>query len=177
MGADLVVFSGGKDIKGPQSSGLVVGRRDLIAACTLHACPNYSIGRSMKTGKEEIVGFIVALERYLAQDRDAEDAQWEAQVAYMIEQLGALRGVTARRALPVGPGRRPGTIPRAYVEWDSAIIDLTISEAVERLYDADPRIAVGSAARAMVLNPQTLDAGEERIVVDHICALLDAYTR
>jgi L-seryl-tRNA(Ser) seleniumtransferase len=172
LGADLVAFSGGKDIKGPQSSGLLVGRRDLIEACARHASPNYSIGRSMKVGKEEIVGLVVAVERYLAQDRQAEDTRWEAQVATLVDRLGALPGVRARRVYPVGPGRRPGTIPRAFVEWDAAALDLTVKEAVRRLYEGDPPIAVGSTDEALVLNPQTLDEDEVGVVADRVHDLL-----
>jgi uncharacterized pyridoxal phosphate-dependent enzyme len=172
LGADLVVFSGGKDIAGPQSSGLILGRQDLIRACALNANPNYSIGRPMKAGKEEIVGLVVALERYLAQDREAEDTCWEAQVAYLVEALGALPGVRARRVCPVPPGIQPVTIPRAYVEWDADVVHLTIEEAVRRLYDGDPPIAVGSTQDALALNPQTLAPGEEQVVAERIMALL-----
>jgi len=177
LGADLVVFSGGKEIKGPQSSGLILGRRDLIAACALHASPNYSIGRSMKVGKEEIVGLVVALERYLAQDREASDARWEAQVAYLIDRLGGVPGVSAQRVYPVGPGRRPGTIPRAVIQWDAAALGLTVQQAVHRLYVGDPPIAVGSTEDALVLNPQTLEADEVPVVADHIHDLLQSHTR
>jgi uncharacterized pyridoxal phosphate-dependent enzyme len=174
LGADLVVFSGGKDIKGPQGSGLLVGRWDLVAMCARHACPYYSIGRSMKTGKEEVIGFVVALERYLAQDRDAEDAQWEAQVAYLIDSLAPVPGVNARRAFPVGPGRRPRSIPRAVVELDAAVVGLTAPEAARRLYAGTPPVAVGQMEGALVLNPQTLDVGEEKIVAEALVDLLSA---
>ena len=172
LGADLVVFSGGKDIEGPQSSGLILGRGDLIEACALNSNPNYSIGRPMKAGKEEIVGLVVALERYLAQDREAEDARWEAQVAYLVETLDALPGVYARRVCPVPPGVQPVTVPRAYVEWDVAAVGLTVEEAVQRLSGGDPAIAVGSTPDSLVLNPQTLAPGEEKVVAEHIAVLL-----
>lgn len=172
LGADLVVFSGGKDIKGPQSSGLILGRRDLIAACALNSNPNYSIGRPMKAGKEEIVGLVTALERYLAQDREAEDGRWEGQVATWVETLGALPGVNARRVCPVPPGVQPATIPRAYVAWDVTAVGLTIEEAVRKLRQGDPAVAVGSTAEALVLNPQMLAIGEEKVVAERIVALL-----
>jgi len=172
LGADLVVFSGGKDIAGPQSSGLILGRQDLVRACALNANPNYSIGRPMKAGKEEIVGLVAALERYLAQDWEAEDTCWEAQVAYLVEALGALPGVRARRVCPVPPGIQPVTIPRAYVEWDADVVHLTVEEAVRRLCDGAPPIAVGSTQDALALNPQTLAPGEEQVVAERIMALL-----
>jgi L-seryl-tRNA(Ser) seleniumtransferase len=172
LGADLVVFSGGKDIEGPQSSGLILGRRDLIEACALNGNPNYAIGRPMKAGKEEIVGLVVALERYLAQDREAEDGRWEAQVAYLVETLDAVAGASARRVCPVPPGVQPATIPRAYVEWDVAAVGLTVDEAVQELRAGDPAVAVGSTQSALVLNPHTLALGEEKVVAESIVALL-----
>ena len=168
QGADLVVYSGGKALGGPQSSGLILGRRDLIAACALNANPNYSIGRPMKAGKEEIVGLVVALERYLALDHEAEEARWETMVAYWVETLGAVQGLRARRVCPVPPGIQPNTIPRAYVEWDEARLGLTVPEAVRRLREGEPAIAVGSTEGALVLNPQVLAPGEERVVAEGI---------
>jgi len=175
LGADLVVFSGGKDIEGPQSSGLILGRRDLIQACALNANPNYSIGRPMKAGKEEIVGLVVALERYLVQDRGAEDARWEDQVAYLVETLGALPGIDTRRVCPVPPGIQPVTIPRAYVEWDASALNLGVEEAVRELRAGEQPIAVGSTGVGLVLNPQELAPGEEEIVGQRIAELVRAH--
>lgn len=173
-GADLVVFSGGKALGGPQSSGLVLGRRDLIAACALNANPNYSIGRPMKAGKEEIAGLVTALERYLALDHTAEEARWEAMVACWVQELGAVPGLHVRRVCPVPPGVQPNTIPRAYVEWEEAARGLTVAEAVRRLREGEPAIAVGSTEGALVLNPQTLAPGEERLVAERIRELVGA---
>ncbi len=86
-GADLVVFSGGKDLGGPQSSGLVVGREDLIAACHMHGSPRAAIGRPMKVGKEEIAGLVVAIERYVALDHEQRRQQFEQRVAAMIDRF------------------------------------------------------------------------------------------
>ena len=179
LGADLVVFSGGKDIEGPQSSGLILGQHDLIRKCALNANPNYGIGRPMKVCKEEIVGLVVALERYLAQDREAEDARWEGVVAYWVETLGTLPGVQAWRVCPVlvPPGLSPITIPRAYVRWDANLIDVTIDEVVRELYEGNPRVAVDvdRARNALVLMGEVLTPGEEQIVAERIRGLLTAH--
>ena len=71
MGADLVVISGGKGLRGPQSTGILAGRKDLIEAARTHASPNANLGRGMKVGKEEIIGFIVALNRYIELDHES----------------------------------------------------------------------------------------------------------
>ncbi|MCC7355295.1 MAG: aminotransferase class V-fold PLP-dependent enzyme [Anaerolineae bacterium] len=176
LGSDLVVFSGGKDIGGPQSSGLILGRKDLIRKCALNGNPNWSVGRSMKAGKEEIVGLVVALERYLAQDEAAEAACWEEQVAWLVKTLGALAGVHARRVCPVPGFIRPNTIPRAYVGWDDRY-DLTVPQAVQALRMGNPAIAVGSDGNELVLHPQPLASGEERIVAECIGALLQERRR
>lgn len=169
-GGDLVVFSGGKAIGGPQSSGLILGRKDLIAACARNANPNYAIGRPMKAGKEEIVGLVVALERYLATDQAAEEARYEATVAYWVETLGIVEGLRVRRVCPVPPGVQPNTIPRAYVEWDD--LDLSVAEAVEALRQGEPGVAVDRTDSALVLNPQVLAPGEEQLVAERIRELL-----
>src|SRR5437763_3262328 len=85
-GADLVTFSGGKGLRGPQSSGILAGRADLIRAAMANGSPNHSVGRAAKAAKEDIVGLIVALERYLTLDHAADMARWQAQAEYMAER-------------------------------------------------------------------------------------------
>jgi L-seryl-tRNA(Ser) seleniumtransferase len=163
MGADLTVFSGGKDIGGPQSSGLVVGRRDLIDACALNANPNYSIGRAMKVGKEEIAGLIAALERYIRQDFAAEEKLWEDMVATIVSTLADIPGLDARRVAPAEPGVQPNWIPRVYLDWEKETIPLSSSEVKSLLRQGEPGIAVGSTSTGLFVNPQTLKPGQEKI--------------
>ena len=172
LGADLVTFSGGKDIEGPQCTGLILGRADLIRACVLNAQPHYSLGRSMKVGKEEIIGQVAALERYLEQDREAQDARWHGMVDRMVEVLSTVPGVRARSGFREGPGVRPVTIPRAFVGWDMAALHLTVEEAADRLLAGKPSIAVDQTQTELMLNPQTLSLGEERVVAEGIARLL-----
>lgn len=163
MGADLTVFSGGKDICGPQSSGLVVGRRDLIEACALNANPNYSIGRAMKVGKEEIAGLIAALERYVRQDFAAEEKLWEDMVATIVKTLVDIPGLDARRVSPAEPGVQPNWIPRVYLDWEKETIPLSSSEVKSLLRQGEPGIAVGSTSTGLFVNPQALKPGQEKI--------------
>jgi len=163
MGADLTVFSGGKDICGPQSSGLVVGCRDLIDACALNANPNYSIGRAMKVGKEEIAGMITALERYLTQDFVAEEKLWEDMVATIVNTLADIPGLDARRVSPAEPGVQPNWIPRVYLDWQMETIPLSSSEVKSLLRQGEPGIAVGTTSTGLFVNPQTLKPGQEKI--------------
>jgi uncharacterized pyridoxal phosphate-dependent enzyme len=174
LGADLTIFSGGKDIRGPQSTGLVVGRADLIEACAFHSCPNHSIGRGMKVGKEEIMGFVTALDLYLAQDFEGEMAAWEAQVAYVVEALSAVEGVTARRVYPGEPGIQPTWIPRVYVDWTPEVTRRSPLELKEALLGSEPRVVVGTSTTGLVVNPQMLEEGQERIVADCIKRVLSS---
>src|SRR5690606_17802989 len=86
LGADLVVISGGKGLGGPQSSGILVGRSDLIAAATANASPNNAIGRGMKVGKEQIIGLITALNRYVTTDRRLLHETWNLKAQYIADQ-------------------------------------------------------------------------------------------
>ncbi len=172
LGADLTIFSGGKDIRGPQSTGLVVGRQDLIEACAFHSSPNHSVGRGMKVGKEEIMGFVTALDLYLKQDFEAEMAAWEAQVAYVVEALSAVEGVTARRVYPGEPGIQPIWIPRAYIDWTPQVTRRGPLELKEALLAGEPRLVVGTSTTGLVVNPQMLEPGQERIVADCIKRVL-----
>jgi L-seryl-tRNA(Ser) seleniumtransferase len=94
-GADLVIYSGGKGIRGPQSTGILAGRRDLIRAATLNASPNQAIGRPSKTSKEEIVGLVTALELFLAEDEDAEMARFREVCASIVDAVRDIPGVRA----------------------------------------------------------------------------------
>jgi L-seryl-tRNA(Ser) seleniumtransferase len=166
MGADLTVFSGGKDICGPQSSGLIVGRRDLIDACALNANPHYSIGRAMKVGKEEIAGLVAALELYLMQDFAAEEKMWEDMVADIVRTLSGIPGLEARRVAPSEPGIQPNWIARVCLDWEKDKIPLSCSEVKALLRQGKPGIAVGTTSKGLFVNPQTLKPGQEKIVAE-----------
>jgi L-seryl-tRNA(Ser) seleniumtransferase len=170
MGADLALFSGGKGLRGPQSSGLILGRKDLIEACAFHACPNAFIGRPMKVGKEEMIGLMTAVRWYLDQDQQALMQRYEDQCRYAIEVLGALPHVTARRSFPSEAGQ---PMPRAEILLDEVALGLTGGELLTRLREGSPSIALQPAGKnGVYLNPQTLEPGQERIVVDRIVEVL-----
>ena len=171
LGADLSIFSGGKGLRGPQSSGLVLGRRDLIEGCRVNGNPNHSIGRPMKVGKEEMVGLLAAVEWSLAQDEPETLARYERMVANWIAGLSGFPGVEVERGYPSEAGQ----------PYSRAIVRLlpesgwTRDGLVAALWDRDPRIAVGTLLNdpaAIALNPQTLEPGEEEIVLNVLRELL-----
>jgi L-seryl-tRNA(Ser) seleniumtransferase len=169
LGADAAIFSGGKGLRGPQPSGLVLGRQWLVDACVLNGPPNHSLGRPMKIGKEEMLGILAAVEWSLAQDETKLLAGYEAMVQRWIDGLRDLPGVTVERGFPSEAGQPHG---RAIVRLGPDCA-LTRAQSIAALWDGDPRIAVGEVgADAIALNPQTLELGEDQIVLDALRRLL-----
>ncbi len=173
MGADLVVFSGGKAIRGPQSSGLILGRADLIEACALNNYPRHSIGRPMKADKETIAGLVKAVELYLERDFNAQVKRWDQVVDYWLGELSDLDGVEVEAGYPDEPGIQPSIIPRVYLRWDGSGPDLTMEQVQRKLRNGHPRIAVGHTDKGLVLNPQTLRDDEEKIVARRVREVLE----
>ncbi|MBI2321806.1 MAG: hypothetical protein HYU88_06875 [Chloroflexi bacterium] len=170
MGAALAIFSGGKGLGGPQSSGLILGRRDLIAACKLLGSPSYAIGRPMKVGKEEMVGLLAAVELYLDGGEQAQRERCEAWARLMLDALAGTPGLSARRFFP---NTHTQPLPEVLVELDEARLGLTRDEIVRRLAAGDPRIEVAPHADAgLLLNPDTLQDGEAELVAQRLKAVL-----
>jgi L-seryl-tRNA(Ser) seleniumtransferase len=167
MGVDLAIFSGGKDLRGPQSSGLILGRRDLIEACRINANPNPAIGRPMKVGKEEMLGLLAAVERYLKLDHDARAEYCESAVGFWNEALNNINGVSAERDFPNEAGQ---PLPRTLITVNADVIGLTHEDIVRELADGDPAITVLQPEddSGIYLNPMTLEPGEERIVLKRL---------
>ena len=117
MGFDLVAFSGGKGIRGPQSAGLLLGRKDLIAAARLNAPPNgNTIGRGMKVNKEEMLGMLAALELYLEKDHAKEQREFEKRADDIRRSAAAVPGVTAEIFVPEVANH----VPHVRITWDAA---------------------------------------------------------
>jgi uncharacterized pyridoxal phosphate-dependent enzyme len=168
-GADLVVFSGGKAIGGPQGSGLILGNRGLIEACTLNAFPNYAIGRPMKIGKEEIAGLVVAVERYLSKDLAAEFAARDRQVARVLDALEGIPGLRVERigGFREEPELHPFDVPRALIQILPGS-DMSKDDVLRRLAEGDPPVQVLSVGGDIVVTTQGLRDGDEDIVARRI---------
>jgi L-seryl-tRNA(Ser) seleniumtransferase len=172
LGADAAIFSGGKGLRGPQSSGLVLGRGPLIEACIANGPPNHSLGRPMKVGKEELLGILAAVEWSLEQDEPAVLASYAAMVARWLDGLAGLPGVSVERGYPSEAGQPHA---RAIVRLGPGAV-LTRAELVTALWDGDPRIAVAEIdTDAIALNPQTVEPGEDQQVLDAIRRLLSRH--
>ncbi|WP_420634032.1 hypothetical protein [Candidatus Palauibacter sp.] len=153
-GADLIVISGGKGIGGPQSSGILAGRADLIEAARLNASPNDAIGRGMKVGKEEIVGLVVALERYVERDVESSVAGWSEMARHIASQLADVPGLTAEVVT------NTAGYEDVELTWDPEIIPLTTDEAKAGLMAGEPRLAY-----LMTVRTRLLREGEDALVV------------
>jgi L-seryl-tRNA(Ser) seleniumtransferase len=162
-GADLVVVSGGKGLLGPQSTGILAGRRDLIEAATLNASPNDGIGRGMKVGKEEIIALIVAMERAIALDQDAVVEEWNAKARWLADQLQGIAGLQAEFKLnTAGYGD-------VDLSWDESVIPLSEGEAKRQIKDGQPRVVYdGTSVRTRLLRE-----GEEQLVAARLRAFFE----
>lgn len=170
MGAALAIFSGGKDLRGPQSSGLVLGRKDIIEAIRLNGPPNHSIGRPMKVGKEEMVGLMTAVKLYIEQDEEGRASQDEEVVSGWCTTLNSVAGVQAERSFPNEAGQ---PLPRAKVVFDPQKAGLTRDEVVQQLREGTPSISVSNAGGdGIFLNPMTLADGEDEIVLNRLLEIL-----
>ena len=172
LGADLAIFSGGKDLRGPQASGLVLGRRDLIEACQMHGNPNHSIGRPMKVGKEEMVGLLAAVERYLKLDHAAREAYCETTVANWCVAFNGVPGLSAQRSFP-NEAQQP--LPRCHVTVEAEYLGLNRDQVVARLAGGAPAVIVEPVGiHGIYLNPMTLEPGQEAIVQSRLLEIIAA---
>jgi D-glucosaminate-6-phosphate ammonia-lyase len=160
MGVDLVIFSGGKDLRGPQSSGLILGRPDLIAACARIGAPHHGIGRPFKVGKEELVGLYAAVQWYMAQDEEGRAQHAEELVEQLIRDLNSA-SVVVERSFPNEAGQ---PIARALVRFTGRDGAERCAQVRERLRAGNPSIEVGpgEAANLFYVNPMTVDQYEEK---------------
>ncbi|MBU2904091.1 aminotransferase class V-fold PLP-dependent enzyme [Arenibacter algicola] len=166
MGFDLVVISGGKAMCGPQSTGILMGRKDLIAAARLSANPRGGVGRGQKVNKEEILGMYVALDRFIHLDHAKQWAQWEDAIAYIDYQIKSINGVTTEVVIPP----TDNNMPFLKVSWDPHKIDLTSAQMDENLTLGTPSIKVISweLENHIRIGVHTLFKGEEKEVAKRV---------
>ena len=169
MGFDLVAFSGGKGIRGPQSAGLLLGRKDLIAAARLNAPPNCNtIGRGLKVNKEEMLGMLAALELYLEKDHAQEKREFEQRAEEIRKSVAAVPGVKAEIFVPEVANH----VAHVRVSWDAAAVGMTAADVVKALRDGEPSIAARSEGEAIVVGVWMMRPGEEKIVARRLRQVL-----
>ncbi len=169
MGFDLVTFSGGKGIRGPQSAGLLLGRRDLVEAARLNTSPHSdSIGRGMKVNKEEMVGMLVALELYLQRDHAREWLEWEERAQLIRNAAAAVPGVSAEIYVPAIANH----VPHVRVSWDPNQLSLRPIQAEQALRSGEPSIEVKSDEQALRIGVWMMQPGEEGTVARRLGEVL-----
>jgi len=173
MGYDLIAFSGGKAIRGPQCAGLLVGRKDLVANALLNNSPHEdTLGRSQKVGKEEIIGMIKALESYLNEDHDALNREWRRRLDFIAGQIGKIPGVTTSFSIPEVANH----VPHMEIHWDTRL-SLTPREVAKALRQGKPAIVldVGEEKEALSMNSFMLQPGEEKIIAEALVSFFKSH--
>ena len=169
MGFDLVAFSGGKGIRGPQSAGLLLGRKDLIAAARRNAPPNgNTVGRGMKVNKEEMVGMLAALELYVGKDHQREGKEFEKRAETIRGSAASVSGVKAEVFVPEVANH----VPHVRVTWDGGTRQAAAA-AVNAMRDGEPSIAIRNEEAALVIGVWMMRNGEDKIVARRLKEVLE----
>jgi D-glucosaminate-6-phosphate ammonia-lyase len=160
-GADVVVISGGKGLRGPQNSAIVQTRPEMIEALILNAAPNHCHGRSMKTTKEDIVGLVRAVELFLALDHDGVTAGWERDVTTVLEAVAGIEGIQAEAS----QARYSEGIPVARLTVDAAAFGRSAADIAADLAAGNPSLRVMQSHDWLNIDPQFLQEGDVELVV------------
>ncbi len=174
MGVDMVAFSGGKNLRGPQSSGLLLGKKEWITKAYANASPNNYFARISKVGKEEIVGLLTALEIFLAKDHDAERKEWHAMLGRAAARLKGAPTVFTEFI----PNNDFSHSPRLSVQWDEAKFGVSLTQMVERLRAGTPSIEASDMRsfnppwKGLGIFPYNLKPGEEIVIADRVREIL-----
>ncbi|MDR3538850.1 MAG: PLP-dependent transferase [Acetobacteraceae bacterium] len=164
-GADLVVYSGGKFLRGPQTSGLLLGKKALVKAAWHNASPHHAFGRPMKVSKEDVIGLVAALEYWFGErDSAAEEQRWSDDLATIAKALQGLDGIETTVVAP----RWTVRVPSLMISWDETRYGITNEGLRQRLLDGEPRIMLDDMAsvttNSLRIEPFNLQPGEARMV-------------
>ncbi len=177
QGADLVAYSGGKYLRGPQCAGLLVGRKDLIMASRMNTGPHHGFGRGFKVGREEIIGMLTAVEMWFKRDHAAERALWTKRLESVANKLNSIPGVTTSIRQPTG---RSNPSPSLSVSWDKAQIPYIGQDVEDLLWNGTPRISIGASGSyfqpnqrtSVSVNSSQLDDGDEKVIANRLYEVL-----
>ena len=173
-GATLVGYSGGKCLRGPQSAGLLLGRKDLVQAAWIHSAPHHGFGRAMKVGKEEAIGMLMAVEMWTRRDHKAEWSRWLSWLDDIAKHVTRIDGVTTSVTETLTLSNRT---PSLSIKWDPTRLGITGAGLARHLMETEPRIATpGGRDRdgesSISITPYQMAAGDEKIVAERIYATL-----
>ncbi|HYM10384.1 MAG TPA: aminotransferase class V-fold PLP-dependent enzyme [Bryobacterales bacterium] len=168
-GADLVAFSGGKGLRGPQNAGLLVGRKDLIEIAAKFQSPYSGLGRDLKISKETMIGMVAAVERYVKVDHDAEWNYWKSQVDHMKSAVERIPGVETGFV----PREVTNHVPRMWVTWDEKAFNFSREECFKALQEGEPSVVALRTPMGVTLVPWMMAPGEEKIVGQRLREVLE----
>jgi L-seryl-tRNA(Ser) seleniumtransferase len=173
QGFDLVAFSGGKGLRGPNNTGLLLGRKDLIEAAKRNTNPHCgTLGRMMKVGKEDMVALLAAVERYVRIDHQAEWREWERRIDVIEQALKEIPSLQFERIVPPIANH----VPHLLLTWDEKRLKLTPARLIRKMAEGDPPIQLGRVSgtgdKGLLVSVFTLQEGEERVVADRLAAIL-----
>ena len=176
-GATAVAYSGGKCIRGPQAAGLLLGDKNLLQAAWANSAPHHAFGRSLKVGKEEIMGMLTAVQMWKKRDHDAEWKQWQGWLDEISSSVKRVNGVTTEMSAEEGLSNHS---PRISIHWDGAQLGITGQEVSKLLLDTEPRIVLGSArgsrpdemASMISITPYMMMPGDSKVVAERIYTTL-----
>lgn len=174
MGYDLIAFSGGKAIRGPQCAGLLIGKKEYVDNALLNNSPHEDvIGRSQKVGKEEIVGMVKALELFLREDHEALDKEWRGRLDYISSQITKIPGVTTNFPIP-GIANH---VPTLDIDWDEKRVAIKPQEVSAALKKGTPSIVLesGDSGKGLSMTSFMLKPGEEKIIATKLVEVLKAH--
>ncbi|WP_041632689.1 aminotransferase class V-fold PLP-dependent enzyme [Maribacter sp. HTCC2170] len=169
LGFDLVAFSGGKGIRGPQSAGLLLGNRNFIEAARLHTPPRgTTIARGMKVNKEEVLGMMVALELYLARDHEKEWKLWESQIKLISDSARSVKGVETEIHVPPHANH----VPSLRIRWNEDIVKISKDDMRKELREGHPSIETVGNKETVGITTWMMEPGQERIVAQRVKEIL-----
>src|SRR3989454_332781 len=172
LGYDLIGFSGGKAIRGPQCAGILLGRKDLVANALLNNSPHEdTLGRSQKVGKEEIVGMVKALESYLNEDHSALSKEWQRRLDAVSAEIIRVPGVRTSFFTPDVANH----VPHMKISWNQKVA-LTVQDAHNALRNGKPAIVLDPSESALSMNSFMLQPGEEKIIAAQLVQLFKAHS-
>lgn len=177
-GASAVAYSGGKCIRGPQAAGLLLGEKSLIQGAWINSAPHHAFGRSVKVGKEEIMGMLAAVEMWVKRDHKAEWKQWESWLDHIATSVKRVNGVTTKVNQPSAD--LSNRTPALQIMWDGGKLGITGQEVAKHVLDTDPRIVVagssgvrgGNMASSVSVVPYQMTPGDEKVIADRLYAVL-----
>ena len=182
-GATLVGYSGGKCIRGPQCAGILLGRKDLVKAAWVVSAPHHGHGRTMKVGKEEAMGMLMAVEMWMKRDHKAEMEMWTSWMNHIAARVSQIEGVTGAVREPRGLSNHS---PGLSISWDPAKLGITGAEVARILDTTEPRIVLGGSGggggrggrsgnqTSISITAYMMSPGEDKIVADRLHEILSA---